>query len=415
MQIQVNELEHCKLKVIYQANPEQISNKREEVVKAFKRAPVPGFRPGKATPSAIKIHYRDQIEESLKRALAEEAFHNTIFEKNIKPHGPPRFNSLFMADGKFTCEFDLLTKPNFELSNFKNFEVPKPHESEQPSEITEKMMQELRLRFGEITPYTDEDFIQNGDSVILDYEGFVDGQKVDNLSAEAEMHSVGQGKIKDFDDAILGMKAGETREFDIHVAETGLPSVANKTVHFKVTLNIGSKTVPHPLDDALAAKMGKATLEELRNAVLSSAQLQLSNAFKTKINDVVCQKLIRENSFQVPHWMSLSEAQYLAYNSKLDWTTLPDVDKEKYIELAERNVKLSLILDKIRESEPEAQLSDQEVFDMIKQNIANTKVNQPVDEIIKEMSRTGYLQILFARIRDEYTIDFVVKNTRIIE
>jgi hypothetical protein len=72
-------------------------------------------------------------------------------------------------------------------------------------------------------------------------------------------------------------------------------------------------------------------------------------------------------------------------------------------------------LDKIRESEPEAQLTDQEVFEIIKQNLANTKVNQSLDEVIQQMNKTGYLQILFSRIRDENTMDFIVKTVKLID
>src|SRR5271166_2362217 len=122
MEIEVKENEPCKLTINCTANAGEILNKRAEVLTSFKKAPVPGFRPGKATVDAIKLHYKDQIEESLKRALAEDAYHNTLFEKKLRPHGAPRFNSLLMVDGKFTCSFDLFTKPDFELLQYKDLE-----------------------------------------------------------------------------------------------------------------------------------------------------------------------------------------------------------------------------------------------------------------------------------------------------
>lgn len=415
MQINVSEIEPCKLMIDYQADAEQISNKTAEIISAFKKAPVPGFRPGKASANAIRIHYRSQIDESLKRALAEEAFHNTLFEKHIKPHGTPRFNTLFLGDGKFNCEFEIHTKPNFELANFKGLEVPMPHETEDASIISEKMLQELRVRFGESIPYKDGDFVQIRDGIHISYEGCVDGRKVDSLVAENEMLIVGTSLLVNFDDNLLGMSIGETREFDLVAPSNGLPSLAGKTIHFKATLNSGSKIVPCPLDDSLAEKIGKNTFSELREFVLGSAQAQLSNKFKTAVNAAIAAKLVDDNNISVPNWMSLSEAQYLVHTIKLDWNTLLDVDKEKYIDIAQKNVKLSLILDKIRDSEPEAQLSEQEVFDIIKRNLASSKAAATLDSVIKEMNRTGYLQILFSRIRDEHTLDFVVKNIKMVE
>lgn len=415
MQIEVKEIEPCKLIVSYTADAEQILNKRGEVIDAFKKAPVPGFRPGKAGVDAIRMHYRTQIEESLKRALAEDAYHNTLFEKKLRPHGAPRFNSALLADGKFTCEFELFTKPDFEVFSYKGMEIPKPAETVNPTELSEKMMQELRVKFGEATPYSDSDFIQNGDNVILDYDGFVDGEKSDSLSAEGEMLTVGNSQLQEFDNNLLGMSLGETREFNLLVPENGLPSIANKTIRFKVTLNMGSKTVPCPLNDELAIKLGKKDFAELKEFVFGTAVAKAQATSKQALIDAICTKLVDVNVVSVPNWLSLSEAQYLAHNSKLEWDKMLDEDKEKYLEMSTKNVKLSLILDKIREDEPDAQLTDQEVFEVIKRNLATTKLKTPLDEIIKEMDRTGYLQIMFSRIRDEHALDFVLKSTTFVE
>lgn len=415
MQIEVNELEACKLSVHYEANALEIMDKRAEVQNAFKKAPVPGFRAGKPIPmDAIKMHYRQQIEESLKRALAEDAFHNTLFEKKLRPHGAPKFNSLLLEGGKFTCDFEIYTKPDFELAPFQEMEVVKPRGELQANEVAEQMMQELRVRLGDVAPYSDTDVVQNSDNIIIDYEGSIDGAKVDNLCASGEMVTIGNNQITDFDPNLIGMISGETREFDIHVSENSLPSIAGKTVHFKVTLVTGAKTTPCPLNDELATKMGKKDFAELREQVQAAAEARVANSAKMLLHDAVAKRLVADNTINVPNWMSLSEARYLAHQSQLDWDTSIDADKEKFLEMAVKNVKLSLILDAIREKDVESQLSDQEVFEIIKKNLAQTKIQKPLDEVIQEMNRTGYLQILFSRIRDEHTMDFIVKSVKVI-
>lgn len=415
MQINVTELEPCKLSIHYEAGAEEIFNKRGEILQQFKKAPVPGFRPGKATLDAIKVYYRTQIEESLKRALAEDAYHNTLFEKKIKPHGAPRMNNAFLGDGKFTCDFELYSKPDFTLSDFKGITVPKPHESVTDIELAERMIQELRVKTGEVVPFTEGEFVQHGDNVIVNYDATMDGAKVDALCGEGEMLTVGSSQLVEFDENLLGMAVGDTREFDLVVPPTGLPSMVGKTIHFTVSLVMGSKSIPAPLDDSLAAKVGKKDFLELKEYALGAAQVKVQELFRNQVMETVLHNLVDSNNVDVPNWMSLSEAQYLAHNAKLNWATLPDSDKEKYIELSTKNVKLALVLDKIRETEPEAQLSDQEVFDMIKNNIAQSKVTTDFDTTIKEMNRTGYLQILMSRIRDEHTLDFVIKSARIVE
>ena len=110
MDITTKELEYCKLAVSCVANVEEISSKKEEVLRLFQKAPVPGFRKGKTGMDAIKMHYRTQIEDSLKRAMAEDAYHNTLFEKKLRPYGAPQFNSLILEKNKFTCDFDIFVK-----------------------------------------------------------------------------------------------------------------------------------------------------------------------------------------------------------------------------------------------------------------------------------------------------------------
>lgn len=414
MEIEIKESEPCKLTVHYVADAGQILNKRGEVITAFKKAPVPGFRPGKATIEAVKVHYKDQIENSLKQALAEDAYHNALFEKKIRPHGAPRFNAVNFADGKFNCEFEIYTKPDFTLEQYKDLEIPKPA-TEDPSAMAEAMVQELRMRYGEVSPFTETDAVTLGDNVIVDYDGTIDGVKNENLSAVGEMMTIGKSLLPIFDNQLLGMVIGDTREFDLDAPTSSLPSIAGKTVHFKVVLNMGSRTVPAALDDELAKKLNRKDYADLRQFVQDIATSKSQAAQKQKVNEAVAVKLVEANNFDVPHWMSISEAKYLAHNSKLEWATLADSDKERYIELGGKNVKLSLVLDRIREIEPEAQLTDQEVFEIIKHSLTQTQVKASVDEVIKEMQKTGYLQILFSRVRDENTMDFITKSVKLVE
>lgn len=419
MNISMNEVEPCKYSVSYEADGLKILNKKAEVLNLFKKAPVPGFRTGKASNEAINSHYKDQIEEALKRALVEDAFHDTLFEKKIKPFGPPRFVSVLMANGKFTCEFELYTKPNFELAEWKGLEVAKPHLDETQDTLYQSMMQSLRVKYGEVLPYTDSDFIQTGDNVIIDYEGSLDGEPVPNLCAAGEMLTVGAHKVAMLDQHLVGMTPGETREFDLVAPEGTLPSLEGKSIHFKVTLITGSKTIPCPLNDELAKKLNMNSFEDVAKFVGEAAMGKFSNLQETKINEAVSLKLLDVNQFEVPNWMSLSEAQYLVQQAKLDWEGFKDEDKEQYIKMAEKNVKLALILDKIRETDVSTQMADQEVFDMLKNNLAaaTAKDGNPrsFDEVMKSLNKTGMLQVLMQRMKDEFTLNSVVKQAKILE
>lgn len=415
MDITVTELEPCKLSIKYIAGSEEMEEKKSAVLKEFKKAPVKGFRKGKANINAIKFHYKKQIEDSLKRAMAESAYHNTIFNKNLRPYGMPDFKSAIINDNIFTCEFNIFTKPDFELATFKDLEIPKPHSDINIIELAEKMVQELRVRFGEVNPYSDKDTIQVGDNVVIDYEGTIDDKKIDSLSFQGEMLTIGTNAFVNFDDNILGMFLGETREFDIIGPDGGLPSFVGKNIHFKVTLNTGSKIIPHPLNDELAKKIGKNTFTEFKEFVYAAASGKVESAKQNQLLNALIIKLVEDNNINIPNWLNLSEAQYLVHHAKLDWNTLTDLDKEKYLDMASKNIKLSLILDRIRESETEAQLSDQEILSIIKQNIDKSKISTSMEDALQQMEKSGQLQVLISKIRDQHTLDFVVKTIKWLE
>jgi len=415
VQIEIQELENCKLRVKYEAGLEDITKKKEEVLEHFKKAPVPGCRPGKAPMSSIRLHYSNQIHDALKRALAEDAYHNTIFEKQLRAYGTPNVNSLLLDNNKFICEFDMSIKPSFELSDYKNMEIPKPHIQITSLELAQKMLQDLRVRYGTTEPFNDGDFVQNGDNVIINYECLIDGIRVEALCDKSKAMTVGASDLKAFDENILGMKPGESKEFDIAMPEDSLPSMAGKLGHFTLEFIMGSKNTPCALNDDLAKKVGEEDFNALNATVNTIAMSQVVKNEKSALNNAVVSRLVEDINMNVPSWLSLSEARYLATNSKLDWDTLVNLDKEAFISVAERNVKLSLILDRIREVEPEAQLSDQEVFDVVKQYIAKNNPVDKIDEVIQEMNKSGQLQILFARIKDENTIDFLTKTVKVIE
>jgi len=415
MEATISELEHCKFAVKCEANAIEIADKKTEVLKAFENAPVKGFR-GKASMDAVRMQYSRQIHDALQRAMAEFCMHEAIFQHALKPHGAPFFKSLLLEGGKFFCEFDLYTKPNFDLPKWQEMEIPKPHESFTATEITEQMLQEIRMRLGDAVPYGDHDFVQEGDNVIVDYEGSLDGNKVDSLCAKDEMMTIGKSPLQGFDQNLLGMIMGETREFDFTAPEGGLPSLSGKTIHFKVSVSTGSKTTPAPLNDELAIKMGKKDFKELQEFVGQASFARVENHNRAKLNEAISNRLVVETTIKVPGFMSLSEAQYLAQQAKLDWNSLADADKERFVQMGENNVKLSLILDKIREDHPEAQLTDQEVFDYIKQSLLqNAQPGADLDKQIQEMNKTGYLQILMNQIKNQQALSFITKTIKIIE
>jgi FKBP-type peptidyl-prolyl cis-trans isomerase (trigger factor) len=148
MSTTITEIEYCKLKVEYEVGREEISSKKDDVIKSFKDRKLPGFRKGKATTDAIKSFLKKEIHEALSQELAKDAAQNVITENNIKPFGQPNFSMIHLEENSFKCEFSINKQPDFQLSEYKEFEIPKPSSIMSVDELSQKMMEDLRNRFG---------------------------------------------------------------------------------------------------------------------------------------------------------------------------------------------------------------------------------------------------------------------------
>lgn len=416
MEINVKEIEYCKFEVEVASTKEEVQSKRKEVLTQFKNAPCPGFRKGKATKEAIETYYKSQIEDALKRAMAEEAFHETIFQKEMKNLGSPNFSTMFLKDGKYFCTFKLDTIPNFELKDVKNIQIPEPSQPESVQDVAAQKMQELRHRFGETKFFEENDFIEDGDSVIISYEATKDGQKLEQLSAESEVVTVGRVD-KDFSDNLLGMKKSEEREFNYTIKQNSQTALSGETVKFKVKCTNGTKTVPHPLNNDLAVKMGKQDILELQEHVNSIASGIVAHRAKQQLQQAVSNVLVEMHDFKVQDWLVEKEAVMLCNASKISFDSLTDEDKDVWRKTARKNVKLSIILDKIRDVEPEAQMTDQEMIEQLKTIfVKDLKGDNSTESLLKLLSQMGNSsQILFARVRDEHALNFVAKYAKVVQ
>ncbi len=417
MSLTVSDLGDCKFSVHVEFSSEKIAEKKTEVLSEFRKLPVPGHRPGKASLDVIKFRYKTQIQARLREALAEAAYHEAVQENNFKTLGQPHFTDVRLDD-TFVCDFTLATRPTVTLGQYRDFELPKPATQVTVQEFSESLLQELRGRNGETVPYTADDFVQKGDSVIVDYTATIDGQPVQELTAKKEVLTIGQSPLQLFDDNLLGMKMGDVRTFDVAAPEGASAAYAGKTLSFTVTLAMGSKSTPAALDDELAKRLNMEDLAALQQHVAGIAETRVRAHEQTALEQQVSLRLVEGHDIAVPNWLSLKEAQISAQRQQLNWDELEDVRKEEMLSAAEKSIKISLILESVREVEPEAQLSNEEVNQYLYQDLQKlTKSPDPqnVENVFQHLSNNGMLPVLVGKIRDEYTLAFLTKTCKITE
>ena len=300
-----------------------------------------------------------------------------------------------------------------DIKKYKEFEIPKPKQSMTVDEMTQKTLQDLRNKQGITTPYSDTDTVQNGDNIIVDYKALVDEQPVPRLTAEGELVVVGATPIPNFDNNLLNMKLGDEKVFTVKMPDDIEDTLASKDITFTVKVVIGSKVEPMPLDDSLAQKLGIANIQELMNSVKSMADSKIQETEHMRIINQISHVLVSEHDFKIPAWLSSAEAQFQVKNSGENWEVLPDEQREKYVDSAEKSIKLSLILNEIRNVEPDAQLTDEETFNSLREQLKSFSPNP--EDAMKTLISNGQLPILLNRLKDDFALGFIRKTCTIVE
>jgi trigger factor len=421
MNIQVQEPEYCKVVVSYVADIENVKNKRAEVLEQYvnlaRKRPIKGFRAGQAPANAIQHLYKKQIEAATKQELLAVAHDEILFETKIKPIGYPNVNNVQLNEELFQCELSFLKKPEFELKEYKGLEIPKPHQQYTQTQLVESNLEHLRRQHSEIVPYQEGEFIEIGDQVTMDVtvsattinettNDFDTAQtRAASLTKEGILYKLGQNYFDGFDDEILGMKAGEEREFKLSLGDCALS--------FKVSVHMGVKNVPCALDDELAIKVGLKNFSELRSYIEGMVTTQLQLKEKQDIQQQIVKRLLANNQFEVPHFLVEMEAQQIALENKTTFASLENESKQKVLGMASDRVKLSLIIDSIQQEEPDLVFSNDELLNVLKKRLEEQ--GQDVNKYLVENTKNGHLFGTIAKLRNEATMEWLQSNSKIIE
>jgi trigger factor len=396
MQINTKELEYCKLKVSYVADPDTVKKEREKVLESIKNYSCPGFRKGKAPNTALKLKYSHYINSQIEDNMTQTANDDILFDTKMRPIGNPQLVSRILKDNTFECEFVYVKKPDFELAPYK-YDIPDPDVGLTVDNHAELILQQLREKVATVCPYEENDFVQAGDTITISYTSSTGEEK------EGEIYKIGTNL--DWDCNLLGAKAGDVREFNL--------TKDGADVHYTVNIHMGMKSVIAPLDDELAKKYGLNSLAELETQVKQTVSDQQKQAKDGKIANQIKLRLLEDNKFEIPAFLKTNEAQLIANHEGKKWEELSDEEKDSYLLKASNNVRLALILDSIRLSDPECDISEQEAISMLQQVLLER--GQDANKILGEAQKNGSLFGLVASARNDFVMKYLIDNATLIK
>jgi trigger factor len=403
MNIEIEEVDYCKVKVTYTASTDVVKKTTDEAIGKFKNFRIPGFRPGRATSDAIMVKFKDSINQIVSEKLFEEAFSDTLFETKLIPIGKPQVESYKLTKDSFQCVLQILKSPEFELKTVVGMEVPEPHIEKTSDDLFESTLQTIRDAYKEVVPYEDDQFVQAGDKVTLDYT-LSNGEK-----DEGQLYTVGDCLFPEFDENLYGMKAGEEKTFEVTSDMEGKVEKLQCTV----LIHMGMKSIPATINDELAVKCGFKDVEELDKTIRTSTEIRYKAVKDDLIGEQIKSKIIADYDFRCPEWLVDMEAKYLCMITGDDFEQLSDEDKSVSLKNAENNVRFTIVLDAIRRAYPDSELSDSESLGFVK-SLLLQKGAKNVDRYLQQSANDGSIYGLIARAKNEYTMKWITDNVKVI-
>ena len=334
---------------------------------AFKREgkkyAIPGFRKGKAPRHMIeKMYGSDIFHYDAVNDLFPEAYEAAVKEAKIDVVGrpDPEVVSMSEADG-VVLKVKVAVKPEVELGEYAGLTVTKEAKNVNEADVDAEVKR-MRDRNGRLL--TREGAAENGDTVDIDFEGFVDGKAFEGGKAEHYSLVLGSGSfIPGFEDQVVGHSAGE--EFDVNVKfpeEYGAAELAGKDATFKIKLHeVKYKELP-ALDDDFAKDVSEYdTLDELKDSIRNNIKTNLDKQAEQKVENDLMDQVITNMKADIPDAMVDSRIDELVqdFEYRISQQGLKLADYLKYMgmnieqfraqfkEQADKQVKMRLAMEAI--------------------------------------------------------------------
>ena len=331
-----------------------------------KRISVPGFRKGHVPRTIFNQMYGEEsLYQDALNGVLPDAYEAAIKEAGIEPVDQPQVNVESMEKGQpWTLTATVAVKPEVTLGDYKGMEVPEQDTSvsdaDVDSELENKRQQQAELVLKE------DEAAADGDTVVIDYEGSVDGEKFDGGSADNYSLVLGSGSfIPGFEDQLVGHKAGEDVDVNVTFPEDyHAKDLAGKDALFKVKIHeVKEKQLPE-LDDEFAKDVDEdvETLAELKDKVKKQLQDQKEAAAKAAIEDAAIEAAVANaETEEIPQAMLDDDTnrqlqQYLAgmqqqgINPQMYFqitNTTEDDLRKQFADDAAKRVKTNLVLEAV--------------------------------------------------------------------
>ena len=440
-------LGECEREITVEIPAETFQQEFERQVQRYQKlARIPGFRKGKVPATMIRNRFGSEINTEVIESLLPTHFREQVDKQDLKPISQPRIYDLQMNPGaplRFKAAFEVL--PEIKVADYENLTAGKGDVAVSEKEVEDEL-NALREQQASYDAVDEERPLRDGDWAMVSFtgtpkaepktSGLVDAAGNPIASSEqaagsdekppVQMDDVlvevgGANTVKEFSENLRGAKATEERSFEVsYPADYNEQRLAGKTLVYNVQVKgLKKKSVPE-LDDAFAKELGDfQSLEDLRGKLRQQLEASKRHQIEHAAKDKLIEQLVQKNDFPVPEVLidqqtnSRLERGFRALAAqgmrvedirKMDMQRLKAGQREAAI----REVKASLILDKIAQTE-KIEVTEDDVNKEVEQLAVQMK--QPVEAVRQRLTREGTLDRIRDRIRNEKTLDYLYQRS----
>lgn len=351
MQVSVESTGSIGRKMTVEVPAERIEQSLESRLRSMvKRVRLDGFRPGKVPFNVVKSRYGDSVRQEVIGEVLENTFRDASVQQNLRVAGLPQIELKALAVGQplvYVANFDVY--PEFTVADVTSLEVKRPTAEVQDADI-DKMLETIRKQQRE---WKDTDCAaQSGDLVLIDFEGTLDGEAFTGGTAQNYSVELGAGRmLPDFEAALIGMQAGETKTADVSFPEDyQAENLKGKTAQFKLTVHkVQEESLPE-VNAEFIKQFGveDGSMESFREEVKKNMTRELGNALKAQVKQQVMEGLSSLHEIELPSALVKDEIQHVREEfSQSTGTPANNIPDDLFQPQAARRVKLGLIVGEI--------------------------------------------------------------------
>ena len=397
-----------------------------KLVELSHKLKIPGFRPGKVPMSLLKQRYEQSVMGEVLEESVQQSSQQLLTERNLRPAGQPKVEIVGEFKDGSDLEFSMAMEviPEVTPMDFTTVSLERVGVEVPESEV-EDSLKRIAKRQRASEPTADDVAAANSDIAVIDFVGSIDGVEFEGGKADGHYLELGSGTfIPGFEEQLVGAKKGDKKTVKVTFpAEYGNADLAGKEASFAVTVQEVRRLKDVPVDDELAKSLGLADLNELKTQARERIEKEYGAVARARVKRKLLDILADNHNFNLPE--SLVEAEFGAIwqqiEADLKADRLDEEDKGKsedelkkeYREIAERRVKLGLLLSEVGRQN-NIQVPNEELSRALIQEAQRYPGQQ--QQVIEYYQRSPEaLNQLRAPLYEEKVVDYILERAKVSE